>query len=141
VTTLFSGAVYNSYQLQIYVQINDNDEAFTTYDIEQLISVMPNVSNLELIKEKLILADTSFIDNILLNEGDYLDSIQILQIISSLINDQSLSDKVGLILHENFTTAFPQIYGPFSNYTGATSVKKFFKIELCLTSGIIASMG
>jgi hypothetical protein len=121
-TKIFSGAVYNSYQIQIYVQINDNDGAFTIHEIEQPIIVMPDFQNLELIKEKLILADISFMDNIILNEGDYLKSIQILQSLSSLINDQSLSDKVALILKENSTAAFPQIYGPFSNYTGVSPV-------------------
>jgi hypothetical protein len=114
--------VYNSYQIQIYVQINDNDGAFKTYDIEQPIIVMPDFQNLELIKEKLILADISFIDNIILNEGDYLNSIQVLQSLSSLINDQSLSDKVGLNRNLNETTRFTQIYGQLSNYSGVLPV-------------------
>jgi hypothetical protein len=114
--------VYNSYQIQIYVQIYDNDGAFTMHEIEQPIIVMPDFQNFELIKEKLILADISFKDNIILNKGDYLNCIQILQSLSSLINDQSLSDKIALILIENSTDAFPQIYGPFSDYTGVSPV-------------------
>jgi hypothetical protein len=96
--------------------------AFTTYEIEQPIIVTPDLINLQIIKEKLILADTQFIDNIILNEGNYLNSIQVLQSISSLINDQSLSDKLGLILNENVTIKFPEIYGPLSNYAGVSPV-------------------
>ncbi len=118
--------MYNSYQIQIYVQINDNDGAFKTYEIEQPIIVMPDFQNLELVKEKLILADTSFIDNIILNEGNYLNSIQVLQSLSSLINDQSLSDKVGLNQNPNETTRFTQIYGQLSNYTGVLPVILIF---------------
>ena len=118
--------MYNSYQIQIYVQINDNDGAFKTYEIEQPITVMPDFQNLELIKEKLILADISFIDNIILNEGDYLSSIQVLQSLSSLLNDQSLSDKVGLNQNLNETTIFTQIYGQLSNYTGVSPVILIF---------------
>ncbi len=118
--------MYNSYQIQIYVQINDNDGAFKTYEIEQPIIVMPDFQNLDLIKEKLILADTSFINNIILNEGDYLSSIQVLQSLSSLLNDQSFSDKVGLNQNLNETTRFTQIYGQLSNYTGVSPVTLIF---------------
>ena len=114
--------MYNSYQIQIYVQINDNDGAFKTYEIEQPIIVMPDFQNLELTKEKLILADTSFKDNIILNKGDYMSSIQVLQSLTSLINLQSLSDTVALILNKKSTAAFPQIYGPLSNYAGVSPV-------------------
>ena len=106
--------------------INDIDGAFKTYEIEQPIIVMPDFQNLELVKEKLILADISFIDNIILNEGDYLNSIQVLQSLSSLINDQSLSDKVGLNQNPNETTRFTQIYGQLSNYTGVLPVILIF---------------
>jgi hypothetical protein len=120
VTKIFSGAVYDSYKIQIHIQIYDNDVAFTTFEIEQPIIVMPDLIDLQLIKEKLILADTTFIDNIILNEGDYLNSIQVLQSISSLINDESLSDKLSLTLNE--TIKFPELYGPLSNYAGVSPV-------------------
>jgi len=121
-TTLFSGAVYDSYQMQIYVQIFDKDEAFTTFEIVQPLIVKPNVSYLQCIQEKLIQADTSLTVNKILNEGDYLKSVQILQSLSSLINDQSLSEQFGLILNENSTVRFPKKYGPLSNYTGVSPV-------------------
>jgi hypothetical protein len=121
-TKIFSGAVYDSYKIQIYIQIYDNDMAFTSFEIEQPIIVMPDLIDLQLIKEKLILADKTFIDNIILNEGDYLNSIQVLQSFSSLINDESLSDKFSLTLNENETIKFPEIYGPLSNYAGVSPV-------------------
>ena len=108
--------------MQIYVQIFDKDEAFTTFEIVQPLIVKPNVSYLQCIHEKLILADTSLTVNKILNEGDYLKSVQILQSISSLINDQSLSEQFGLILNENSTVRFPKKYGPLSNYTGVSPV-------------------
>ncbi len=76
-----------------------------------------------MIKEKLILNDLTFTMNKLLNEGDYLSSIQILQSLSSLLNGESLSDQIGLIRNDDNTLhSFPQIYGPMANYTGVTPV-------------------
>ena len=109
--------------MQIYVQIYDNDEAFTTYEIEQPITVLPDVSNLQIIKEKLILNDPFFESNRLLNVGSFLSSIEELQVISSLLNVESLADKKGLILTNNLTR-FPQIYGPMSTFSGVIPVKK-----------------
>jgi hypothetical protein len=108
--------------MRIYVQIYDNDKAFTTYDIEQHIIVIPNVSYLQAIKEYLILADSTFSVNKILNEGDYLQSLQLLQSLSSLINEQSLSDQFGLILSEIDEIKIPKKYGPISNYKGVTPV-------------------
>jgi hypothetical protein len=85
------------------------------------------VSYLRTIEEKIILANSTFIYNIILNEGDYLNSIQVLQTLSSIVNEQSLSDKIGLTLYENETTKFPQIYGPLSNYTGVSPVSIYEK--------------
>ncbi len=47
--------------------------------------------------------------------------IQEIQRISSILNEQSLSDKLGLILNGN-APIFPQTFGPLSNYTGVTPV-------------------
>ena len=120
-TILFSGAIYNSYQLNIYVQVYDNDQAFTTYEIEQSITVVPDKTNFQTLKSKLILADPLFETNVILNEGAYLSSIQELQSISSLLNDESLSDKVGLMQKDN-STQFPEMYGALSNYMGILPV-------------------
>ena len=85
------------------------------------------MSNLQSIKDKLILNDPFFGTNIILNEGAYLSSIQELQSISSLLSDESLSDKVGLIRNDS-STQFPQIYGALSNYMGVLPVN--FAIKL-----------
>ena len=121
ITPLFTGAVYDSYQIQVYVQIYDNDTAFTIYYIPSSIVVQPDVSNLQIIEEKLILEDSTFIDNLILNQGDYLNSIQLVQSLSSLLNGQSLSDKLGLILKDS-SFCFPDIYGPLENYMGVKPV-------------------
>ena len=120
-TRLFSGAVYDSYQMNVYIQIYDNDTAFGVYEIEQAITVYPDFSNFQTEIEQLITQSPLFRTNIILNEGSYLQSIQEIQRISSMLNEQSLSDKLGLILNGN-APIFPQTFGPLSNYTGVTPV-------------------
>jgi hypothetical protein len=120
-TTLFSGAVYNSYQLKVYAQIYDNDKAFAIYEIPQSITVLPDYSNLETTIDKLVSKNPLFSTNIILNEGSCLLSIQEIQRITSLLNEQSLSDKLGLILNGN-APIFPQTYGPLLNYSGVIPV-------------------
>jgi len=132
-TKLFLGAVYNSLQMNIYVQVYDNDEAYTIYNILRNVIVYSNETDLELIMEKLISSDTSFESNIILNEGAFTGSIQDLQRISSLFNSQSLSDKLGLILGGKASIIFPQTYGPLSNYSGAIPVINFFRYFLLTT--------
>ena len=122
-TSIFSGAVFDSYKLQVYVQIYDNGSAFTIYEIQPPIIVQPDVSNLKLIQDRLLLEDMTFIDYILLNEGDYLESIKIMQCLSSLVNDESLSDKLSLAMNVG-NTQFPELYGPLENYQGVTPVSK-----------------
>jgi hypothetical protein len=120
-TKLFSGAVYDSYQMNVYMQIYDNDTAFGVYEIEQAITVYPDFSSFQAEIEQLITQNPLFRTNIILNEGSYLESIQEIQRISSILNEQSLSDKYGLILNGN-APIFPQTFGPLSNYTGVTQV-------------------
>jgi len=120
-TTLFSGAVYDSYQMNLYVQIYDNDKAFAIFEITQSITVIPDTSNLQLTIDQLIKQTPYFITNIILSEGSYLSSIQEIQRISSLLNEQSLSDKLGLILNGS-APIFPQTFGPLSNYSGVLPV-------------------
>ena len=61
------------------------------------VRVVPDVVYLENVIEKIISGDPYFSSNIILNEGAFVQSIQELQSISSLLNEQSLSDKVGLL--------------------------------------------
>ncbi len=132
-TTIFSGAVYDSYQMNVYVQIYDNDTAFGVYEIEQAITVYPDFSNFQTEIEQLITQSPLFRTNIILNEGSYLQSIQEIQRISSMLNEQSLSDKLGLILNGN-APIFPETFGPLSNYTGVSPVnwekENYFLIKI-----------
>jgi len=52
-----------------------------------------------------------------------LNNIQIIQTITSLLNIQSYSDKLGVIFNKS-SIAFPQIYGPMADYSGVNAVIK-----------------
>lgn len=121
-TSLFAGPSYDSYLVNIYVQVYDNDGAFTIYDITTPVKVIPDLTKINTIMDKLIFADPLFSTNVILNQGSYLNSIQIIQTISSLQNDQSFSDKLGILMNKNISSAFPQIYGPMANYSGVNAV-------------------
>ncbi len=56
-----------------------------------------------------------------MNQGSYLNSLQIIQSIAALLNIQSYSDKLGAILNKSSIT-FPQIYGPMAYYSGVNAV-------------------
>ena len=88
------------------------------------MTVTPDLTNLETIMDKLVLADPFFSTNIILNQGSYLNSIQIIQKISSLLNVQSYSDKLGLLMNKS-SFPFPQTYGPMANYSGVNAVIEF----------------
>ena len=108
--------------MNVYVQVYDDDGAFTVFYLPYSITVSnQNVKNLTSIIDKLIQGDTSFETIIILHEGSFQSSIQEVQRVASLLNGQSLSDKLGLILTEK-ETIFPQTYGPLKNYTGVTPV-------------------
>jgi hypothetical protein len=120
-TNIFAGLSCDSYQKFIYVQVYDNDGAFTTYEIPVSITVTPDLTDIETTMEKLISFEPYFSTNILLSQGSYLESIQIIQKFSSLLNIQSNSEKFALILNNN-SIFFPQIYGPMENYSGVFPV-------------------
>lgn len=125
-TNLFPGAVYDSHQMKIYAQIYDEHGAFEIYDFpESVLVISDKMTNLNTIEELLISEDPTFSTNIILNEGSnkYFDSIQEIQKISSLLNEQSLSDELNIMkLNNNTGLSFPQIYGPLSNYEGVLPV-------------------
>ena len=81
---LFSGAIYNSNQMKIYVQIYDNDGAFTTYELPQFITVSPDTKNLSTTITNLIRKEPTDKLNIILSEGFLIESTQEIQRISSL---------------------------------------------------------
>jgi len=130
-TKLFLGAVYNSLEMSIYVQVYDNDEAYTIFNIPQNVMVYSDETDLELIMEKLISSDSTFESNIILNEGAFMGSIQDIQKISSILNKQSLSDKSGLI-STGKQPIFPKVYGPLSDYFGVIPVNYFHFFPLNL---------
>jgi len=107
--------------MNFYVQIYDNDKAFAVYEITQSTIVLPDFFEIDMTINQLINKSPYFSTNIILYEGSYLLSIQEIQRISSLLNEQSLSDKLGLILNGN-APIFPQIFGPLSTYSGVSAV-------------------
>ena len=73
----------------------------------------------------LITANPYFSTNVILNQGSYLSSLQEIQRISSLLNEQSLSDKLSLrLMNESSKVFFPDTFGPLSTYSGVTQVKR-----------------
>ncbi len=121
-TTILAGAVYNSYRLNIYAQIFDNDGAYAIYELNNFITVTPDLSNLSLTIDSIISRDPFFLSNQVLSQGSFLSSLQEFQKLASVINQQSLEDKVGLIMNDSFTI-FPKTYGPLANYAGVLSVR------------------
>ena len=113
-TRLFPG--YASNQATIYVQIYDENEAFAVYEIQNPITIQADRNNFANTLSKLISRDPLFETNRILNEGSYLPSLQEIQTISSLLNDQSLADKFGLISSLKNTSLFPQTFGPLFKY-------------------------
>ncbi len=114
-TRLFPG--YASNQATIYVQIYDNEKAFAVYEIQNPVTIFVDRDNFTNTVSKLISHDPFFETNRILNEGSYLSSLQEIQTISSLINDQSLADKFGLISSLKNTSLFPQTFGPLFKYS------------------------
>ena len=118
---LFPGAVYNSYQMNVYAQIYDNDGAYTIYDLPQPNIVIPDESNIVSVMDNLHSQEPIFETNLILNEGSILASAQEIQIISSILNIQSLSNKLSLVLARD-SPIFTQKFGPMSNYSGIMPV-------------------
>jgi hypothetical protein len=118
---IFAGAIYNSNQINLYVQIYDNGGAFTIYEIPQTITIFSNETNLNSLMNYLIGGNPFFDSNLILNEGTFVNSIQEIQRISSLLNEQSLSDKLGLIMKGD-APLFPETYGPLWSYSGVSPV-------------------
>ncbi len=123
-TRLFPG--YAANQATIYVQIYDDNEAFAIYKIQTPITILAYRNNFTNTLSKLISHDPLFETNQILNEGSYLPSLQEIQTISSLLNDQSLADKFGLISSLKNTSLFPQSFGPLFKYSAIRTVRTLF---------------
>lgn len=124
-TTLFPGAVYDSFKMTIYAQIYGTSEVYTIFDLTDAVIVIPDImSDLDTVEKRLISKDPTFSANILLSQGSYLESVQEIQRISGLLNEQSLSDELGLKTFNNNTDLkFPPVYGPLASYEGVVPVK------------------
>jgi hypothetical protein len=107
--------------MNLYVQIYDSYGAFTIYEIPQSITVYPHETNLTSLMNDLITEDPSSDSILIIYEGSFKERSQEIQRISSLLNYQSLSDKLGLILKGD-APIFPQTYGPLWNYSGVIAV-------------------
>jgi hypothetical protein len=116
--------------MSIYAQVYDDDGAYVLYEFPQSITVLPDLSNLQTTMSKLIARDQFFPSNIILNQGLFLMSLQEIQTISSLLNEQSLADKYAIYLNKSMTLLFPQTYGSLSSYSGVTPVRTFY---FCIT--------
>ena len=91
--------------------------------VEENVTVVPDFSNFQATMNNLIARSPSFAVNKILNEGSFLASLQEIQAISSLLNEQSLSDKLGLLRQDYLASSyFPQVYGPLCNYGGVNAV-------------------
>jgi hypothetical protein len=121
-TRLFPG--YASNQANIYVQIYDEDEAFAIYEIQSPIMIYADRTNFTNTMSKLISNEPRFETNQILKEGSYLSSLQEIQTISSLLNEQSLTNKFDLIKSERNSSLFPQTFGPLFKYSQNRAVRK-----------------
>jgi hypothetical protein len=118
---LFDGAIYNSNQMNLYVQVYDNDGAFSIFNIPHYIIVNSHETNLTSLTNDLVTDNPLSYTNKILYEGSFKESVQEIQRITSLLNYQSFSDKLGLILKGD-APIFPQLYGPLSNFSGVIPV-------------------
>jgi hypothetical protein len=118
---IFSGAIYNSNKISLYVQIYDNDGAYTVFHIPQSVVIYQDETDLILNMNKLISIDPKFESNIVLNGGSFMGNFHEIQMISSLLNNPSLSDKMGLIM-TGMQLLIPQVYGPLANFSGVIPV-------------------
>jgi hypothetical protein len=124
-TKLFAGAVYDSYKMYVYAQVYDENDAFTVFSIDEPVIVVPDYNDVIVDRVKLKLESKT------LESETNLERIAGIQRISSLLNLQSLEDKLGIMNQskksQNNKILFPNLYGPLSEYAGITPVS-FLKI-------------
>jgi hypothetical protein len=119
-TKLFAGAVYDSYKMYVYAQVYDENGAFTVFSIDEPVIVVPDFNDVIVDRVKLT------IESHTLDGVTNLERIAEIQRISSLLNLQSLEDKVGIMgqskKSQNNKIIFPNVYGPLFEYAGITPV-------------------
>lgn len=90
------GAVYDSYRSYVVVDIIDNDNGVTTYQIANPVVVKPDTSLLDLITSELSNPSGQNSLTSILYSGDSQVTTQTISAISSLLNGASLSDQLAL---------------------------------------------
>lgn len=90
------GAVYDSYNLYISVNIIDNDNGVTTYQIANPVVVQPAQSDLASIIQQLLDPNSANSLNSILYSGNSQLTTQTILSISSMLNGASLSDQLAL---------------------------------------------
>ena len=121
---LFADWKYNFNQMTMFVQIFDDDGAYSIYYLAQPINVIPDLTNLTATMENLISNEPTFKSNKILNEGSFVSSIQEIQKMSSLLSYESLLDRASLILTGN-APIFPQTFDPVIYFSGLKTVKLY----------------
>lgn len=91
------GAIYDSYKMRIYVQILDDKNGFSFYNIPTEIIVEPNIPLLNSLLNSVNNPTSNPLINQLYN-GETLANIQNILALSSLINLNSLSDQKSIFL-------------------------------------------
>ncbi|CAF0863211.1 unnamed protein product [Brachionus calyciflorus] len=114
-TQLPQGAIYDSNQLKIEIQIYDEEDGFAFYKIPTNVTVNFNKT----ISDPSSLITPQLINN--LNNGDSKTSMQTILSLASILNSFSLSDKASLNNIENRTTILTTSNGPLSSYSGVAS--------------------
>ena len=121
-TPLPKGAIYDSNRIYISVEITDNDNGKTHYTIPIYVTVNADSASIPNLMSELISLSSASNTNKILFEGQALNSIQLIITIASVLNEQSINDKMGLLLSNGSSSnLFPQTYGPLSNYSGLAS--------------------
>jgi hypothetical protein len=116
---LFAGAVYDAYKMYVYAQVYDENDAFTVFSIDEPVKVLPVHNDVIVDRVKLTIESDK------LDSETNLERIADIQRISSLLNLQSLEDKLGILdQSKNLQNKilFPHFYGPLSEYAGITPV-------------------
>ena len=116
-TQLPQGAIYDSNRMYISVEIVDDDNGITYYDLSSTsVTVNSNLTQLGNIMDQILKASSSSDENKVLFSGNTMQSVQIISSLSSMMSTQNMEDKKGF--QSSSTHSFPQTYGPSSNLSG-----------------------
>ena len=129
--------------MYVYAQVYDEYDAFAVFSIDEPVIVVPDFNDVIVDRVKLVIESNT------LDSETSLERIADIQRISSLLNLQSLEDKLGIMSQlkksQNNKIIFPNVYGPLSEYAGIMpvffftdfSIKSLFNICFCDLSSLI----